>query len=45
MLSLDKRLDKAEEMIKKPSFKENKGLGNARQGSYLAENRGFRGRP
>ena len=28
MLSLDKRLDKAEEMIKKPSFRENKGLGN-----------------
>ena len=28
MLSLDKRLDKAQEMIKKPSFRENKGLGN-----------------
>ena len=28
MLSLDKRLDKAEEMIRKPSFRENKGLGN-----------------
>lgn len=28
MLSLDERLNKAEEMIKKPSFRENKGLGN-----------------
>ncbi|MCM1427561.1 MAG: DUF1788 domain-containing protein, partial [Eubacterium sp.] len=28
MASLDERLDKAEEMIKKPSFRENKGLGN-----------------
>ena len=28
MMSLDERLDKAEEMIQKPSFRENKGLGN-----------------
>ncbi len=28
MLSLEERLDKAEEIIKKPSFRENKGLGN-----------------
>lgn len=28
MVSLDKRLDKMEEMIRKPSFRENKGLGN-----------------
>ena len=28
MATLDERLDKAEEMIKKPSFRENKGLGN-----------------
>ncbi len=28
MLSLDERLDKAEEMIQKLSFRENKGLGN-----------------
>ncbi|HHU54034.1 MAG TPA: DUF1788 domain-containing protein [Clostridiaceae bacterium] len=28
MTSLSKRLDKAEEIIKKPSFRENKGLGN-----------------
>lgn len=28
MLTLDERLDKAEEMIYKPSFRENKGLGN-----------------
>lgn len=28
MLSLDERLDKAEKMIQKPSFRENKGLGN-----------------
>lgn len=28
MMTLDERLDKAEEMIKKPSFRENKGLGN-----------------
>ena len=28
MLTLDQRLDKAEEMIQKPSFRENKGLGN-----------------
>lgn len=27
-MNLDERLDKAEEMIKKPSFRENKGLGN-----------------
>ena len=27
-MSLDERLDKAEEMIQKPSFRENKGLGN-----------------
>ena len=27
-MTLDQRLDKAEEMIKKPSFRENKGLGN-----------------
>lgn len=27
-MTLDERLDKAEEMIKKPSFRENKGLGN-----------------
>lgn len=27
MMSLDERLDKAEEMIQKPSFRENKGLG------------------
>lgn len=26
MMSLDERLDKAEEMIQKPSFRENKGL-------------------
>ena len=28
MMSLDERLDKAEEMIQKSSFRENKGLGN-----------------
>lgn len=28
MMSIDERLDKAEEMIQKPSFRENKGLGN-----------------
>lgn len=28
MAALDERLDKAEEMIAKPSFRENKGLGN-----------------
>lgn len=28
MMSLDERLDKAEEMVQKPSFRENKGLGN-----------------
>ncbi|MCM1125305.1 MAG: DUF1788 domain-containing protein [Lachnospiraceae bacterium] len=28
MTTLDERFDKAEEMIKKPSFRENKGLGN-----------------
>ena len=28
MLSLEERFDKAEEIIKKPSFRENKGLGN-----------------
>ncbi|MDD4493585.1 MAG: DUF1788 domain-containing protein [Eubacteriales bacterium] len=28
MDTLDQRLDKAEEMIKKPSFRQNKGLGN-----------------
>ncbi len=28
MLSLDERLNKVEEMIQKPSFRENKGLGN-----------------
>ena len=28
MLSLEKRLDKAEALIKKPSFRQNKGLGN-----------------
>ena len=28
MMSLDERLDKAVEMIQKPSFRENKGLGN-----------------
>ena len=28
MMSLDERLNKAEEMIQKPSFRENKGLGN-----------------
>lgn len=28
MATLNERLDKAEEMIKKPSFRENKGLGN-----------------
>lgn len=28
MLSLDERLDKAEEIIYRPSFRENKGLGN-----------------
>lgn len=28
MSALDERLDKAEEMIQKPSFRENKGLGN-----------------
>ena len=28
MVTLDERFDKAEEMIKKPSFRENKGLGN-----------------
>ena len=27
-MTLDEKLDKAEEMIKKPSFRENKGLGN-----------------
>ena len=27
-MSLEERLDKAEEMIQKPSFRENKGLGN-----------------
>ncbi len=27
-MTLDQRLDKAEEIIKKPSFRENKGLGN-----------------
>ena len=28
MLSLEQRLDKIEEVIKKPSFRQNKGLGN-----------------
>ena len=28
MLSLEQRLDKVEEVIKKPSFRQNKGLGN-----------------
>ena len=28
MMTLEKRFDKAEEMIQKPSFRENKGLGN-----------------
>ena len=28
MSTLAERLDKAEEMIQKPSFRENKGLGN-----------------
>ena len=37
MMSLDERLDKAEEMIQKPSFRENKGLGN--------EGYQFQGRP
>ena len=28
MLSLEQRLDKVEGIIKKPSFRQNKGLGN-----------------
>ena len=28
MISLDKRFDKAEEIMRQPSFRENKGLGN-----------------
>lgn len=28
MLSLEQRLDQVEEMIRKPSFRQNKGLGN-----------------
>ena len=37
MMSLDERLDKAEEMIQKPSFRENKGLGNE-VGYYITSN-------